>query len=150
MARAEFKDGSGSEIVLLTSTGWVGTRGPIPRNAESVFTFHPLAVIDPEGGDPDTLYDLYREHASVVDVDVNRRGMRNALRAYASPEPPAPPKPEEPLRLGSTAEDRNGLVWIRASRLGVGARAWAPLGEITNPLRWRSYVDIDVVEVGVE
>lgn len=145
VARAEFRDGSGGEIVLLTVNGWVGTRGPISRQAEAAFNFLPLAVLDPEGGDPDTFYDLYVKVAGVVNHDANRAGMRNALREFIKPVPPIVPKPPEPERLGSTVRDRQDRVWIKVSREG----SWAPEGSISITTRWRLYSDIDVVEADV-
>lgn len=59
---------------------------------------------------------------------------------------PQRPRPDEPYTLGAVVRDVDGLQWLRVSTSPL-VRAWGPVGRISNSDTWKTYSNIDVVEV---
>lgn len=126
---------------LVAGRGWVWRPGcaDIFYADDIVQGVRPLVVVDPE--DVDAVYrldDLYRAAKS--------RGagaygwMQQALREFASPQPP---KPDEPTGLGAVVEDSAGELWVHVGP-GDSFHVWAP--ENGNRVA-TSYEAIDAVRV---
>jgi hypothetical protein len=84
----------------------------------------PLVVIDPDDREQvERLVRAYMHEGEQRGHDVYETpdridGMQGALREFADPKPP---KPDQPLGLGSVIEDNEGRLWVRSD---VDAPEW--------------------------
>lgn len=131
---------------------WIEGKGPYFWNSDDL---RPLVAIDPDDRKQvetlrNLLWDAYTEQTGGGVVTSEGQGKvlaGNALQA-ALRSLVAPPKPDEPLKVGAAVLDEADTVWVRVENGIGGEPAWSSTH--SHDGMWRDIAAVKILSDGVQ